>query len=172
MANHDYRTARARSSSRTLAKNLPEGPSCFEVRNRAGLVLSQLASLRLPLSIVHWSIVVQALVNPTMRGPKTCSELPPRTHLLHGRRELPRSMCCRFRSGRARKEAKSQKPCNMPKSCDPSVLWRSATVQRRPPGAVPGRHAKNSSWRTARRPSGQPESEMVPVWLLVCPPDP
>ena len=36
----------------------------------------------------------------------------------------------------------AQKPCSEPKSCDPSVLWRSAAVQMRPPGAVPGRHAE------------------------------
>ena len=57
-----------------------------------------------------------------------------------------------------RSKRRDQKPCSKPKSCDPSILWRSATVQMRPPGAVPGRHAKNSSWDTARWPSGQPES--------------
>ena len=77
MANHDNQTARARSSSHTPAKNLPEGASCFEVRNRAGLVVSQLASVRLPLSIVHWPMVVQALVNPTMRldFPVVCRDI-------------------------------------------------------------------------------------------------
>ena len=142
-----------------VAKNLPEGPSCFEVRNRAGLVLSQLAGLRLLLSIVHWPMVVRALVDPTMRpdfpalcravskivgdissvsieevlgrhleavvkrrcvsracplcrmrGSLTCSELPPRTHLHHRRRELRR--------------IGTSTPTSWGGSCDPSVLWR------------------------------------------------
>ena len=33
-----------------------------------------------------------------MRGSLTCSELPPRTHLHHRRRVLPRSMCFRGRT--------------------------------------------------------------------------
>ena len=55
MANHDDQTATARSSSHTLSKNLPEGPSCLKMRNRATLVLSQLAGLRLPVRLVHWT---------------------------------------------------------------------------------------------------------------------
>ena len=90
-----------------LPKNLPEGPSCFKVRNRAGLVLGQLAGLRLSVRVVRWPMLVQALVNPTMTPGlpvlcravslivggiisvsvgknlcshlKACSELPPRT---------------------------------------------------------------------------------------------
>ena len=53
--------------SMLVPKNLPEGPSCFEVRNRTGLVLGQLAGLRLPVRIVLWPMVTQAVVNPTMR---------------------------------------------------------------------------------------------------------
>ena len=128
-------------------KNRPEEPSFFEVGNRAGLVLSQLAGLRLLLRNVHGPMLVQALVNPTMRpdfpvlcravsqivvnsssvtieevfgrhleavGKRRCvgracplcrmrgslifSELPPRTHLHHRRRVLPRSVCCRIRA--------------------------------------------------------------------------
>ena len=47
-----------------VPKNLPEGPS--EVCNRTGLVLGQLAGLRLPVRIVLWPMVMQAF-NPTMR---------------------------------------------------------------------------------------------------------
>ena len=77
----------------------------------------------------------------------------------------------RERRACARNKAKSQKPCNMPKACDPSVRQLSATVQMRPPGAVPGRHAKTVRGCTARRPLGQPESYLVLVRLLVCPHD-
>ena len=72
MANHEE-TGRSQVEvdqsyvSMIVPKNLPEGPNCFEVCNRAGLVQGQLAGLRLPVRIVLWPIVVQALVNPTMR---------------------------------------------------------------------------------------------------------
>ena len=63
MANHEDQSC----VSMLVPKNLPEGPSCLEMRNRTGLVLGQLAGLRLPVRIVLWPMVVQALVNPTMR---------------------------------------------------------------------------------------------------------
>ena len=140
MANHDNQTARARSSSHALAKNLPEGPSCFEVqprRTRSESACKPEASFEyrrqanrtcpccasrchrslaiFPRCLLKRSLVVirklwlnadvWAELCPLcrMRGSFTCSELAPRTHLHHRRRELLRSMCCRFRNRSAGK---------------------------------------------------------------------
>ena len=128
-----------------LPKTFPRGQAASRCAKSAGLVQGQLGGLRLTVRIVHWPIVVEAFVNPTMRPDfpvlcravsqivgdissvsiqeilyrhleavvkrrcvgracplcrvresSTCSELPPRTHLHHRRRELHRSMCCRI----------------------------------------------------------------------------
>ena len=66
----------------------------------------------------------------------------------------------------------AQKPCNKPKSCDPSVLWRSATVQVRPLGAVPRRHAKTVRGMLPDGPQSNLDLDVILVWLLICTHDP
>ena len=84
-----------------------------------------------------------------MRGSLTCSELPPRSHLHHSRRELPRSMSCRIRTA-SPTNGGGELPPDMrrkvrSRATSPSPAIRrffGVQLQGNAPGAVPGKHAK------------------------------